>query len=356
MEGFVQKRAMWARQGGWSRVIGVFLLASAAAGEAEAREVCPFWRDPAFYARAALPAAGHDEFTAGTVNLFRLFDDRQDQHEETVLTGGEFSRRILRIARYVARDLGSPSVLAVQEIEDDTVLVALAAALQRETGRRWVWRQGEVATDSDIRTGLLLDARLDVRHQESLFAVQPGARGPHFDRLPLVVDIDGGDTWPELGTLRVVVVHLKSQRGMDSKKDGDRVREKRVTQARRLAAWAREQAATGAPPLIVLGDFNAPAQDPDPERSEPMRLLLEDNTLVDTAGRFLKPAQRWTYRYRCVLQQLDHVLVSPVLVPRVRGYGIARGDTCLRAREKCDSRHSVSDHDGVVLRLEAAAD
>ncbi len=337
----------------WWRVVLAGLLAFLAA-DVFARESCPFFRDPAFYARASLPPAAAGEFTVGTLNVYRLFDDEQDQHEKDVLTPAEFSARITRIARYIAKDMGAPAVIALQEIEDDTSLKALANALQHETGRPWQWLLGEASVGSDIRTGLLLDARLSVLQQKSLFAAQPYERGPRFDRLPQWVDIDGGGAWPNLGTLRLVVVHLKSQSGMDSKKDGVRVREKRLWQAQRLADWAHEQVQAGAPPLLVLGDFNAPAQDPDVVRSEPMQRLLKNGALIDTAERFLTPGQRWTYRYRCSLQQLDHVLVSPALAPQVRGYGIVRGDTCLRTREKCDSQHSVSDHDGVVLRLKAA--
>ncbi|MFP5441184.1 MAG: endonuclease/exonuclease/phosphatase family protein [Gammaproteobacteria bacterium] len=326
--------------------LAIALLATAL--PAPAREECPFLRDPAYHARTPLPPAAAGELAIGTLNAFRLFDDEQDGHEKTVLRRADFVARIERMARYIARDMGAPAVLGLQELEDDTALAALAAALERETGRRYTYLLGEKTRDGDIHSGLLLDARLQLLRSESLFAAKPFDRGPRFDRLPLVAEVDAGAAWPGIGRLTLVVVHLKSQSGMQRPDDAECVREKRRAQAGRLAEWAREQ---GAAPLVVLGDFNAPAQDPDPVRAEPMRILLDEGALVDVAGRFLQPGQRWTYRYRCSLQQLDHVLLGPVLVRKVRGYAIARGDTCIRAREKCSAEKSVSDHEGVVLRL-----
>lgn len=343
----VRRRPLWPAL---SFVAGVILLPVVAQGAP--RPACPFERDPAFTARTALAPAGAGELAAGTLNLYRLFDAEQDGRESVRLTAAQFAARTARIARYVADDMGAPALLAVQEVEDDTALRALAAALRRETGRDWHFLVGDKAPDSDIRSGLLLDARIRVLRSESLFAGKPYERGPRFDRLPLVAELDASALSKAAARLTVVVVHLKSQRGLDQPEEAVRVREKRRSQAARLAAWTRARA-SGGERLLVLGDFNAPAPADagDPVRAEPLHILLADGGLADVAGRFLRPAQRWTYRYGCSLQQLDHVLVSPSLAESVSGYGIARGDTCLRARERCRPDVSVSDHEGVVLRL-----
>lgn len=318
------------------------------AGSAAAREECPFLRDPAYYARTPVVPAADGELAIGTLNVYRLFDDQQDGHEKTVLTHAQFVARIARIARYIVRDMGAPAVLALQELEDDTAAAALADALQRESGRPYRYLLGEKTADGDIHSALLLDARLRLLRTESLFAAKPYERGPRFDRLPLLAEIDAGPAWPGLGRMTLVVVHLKSQSGMQKPDSVARVQAKRLAQAGRLSTWADAHRAT---PLVLLGDFNAPAQDPDPARAEPMRLLLGNGALQDVAGGYLQPSQRWTYRYGCSLQQLDHVLLTAPLAPRVRGYAIARGDTCIRARERCSPEKSVSDHEGVVLRL-----
>jgi len=323
----------------------IVVLSDACHADAFARESCAFKRDPAYWAKTPVSAARSGETSFATQNLYRYFDDENDRGERDVLTPAQFAARTQRLARYIARDLGAPSVLALQEIEDDTALAALAAALGRETGRPYRALLGDVSGGGDIRNALLFDARLRVRQQASLFARTPRDGKPLHDRLPLVADIDTGDGV----TVTLVVVHMKSLRGIGKGND-DRVADKRRFQARELAAWTRAQVAKGRR-LIVLGDFNATAVDSDATRAEPLQILLRDGALNDPAAQFLKPTQRWTYVYGCELNQLDHVLVSPALLPAVSGYAIARGDTCIRAKEKCSSTRSVSDHDGVVLKL-----
>lgn len=328
-------------------ILLLILLPVLAAVPAQAREECPFLRDPAYWARTPVAAAPAGELAVATLNVYRLFDDEQDDRESTRLTTAQLQERIRRIARYVATDLGAPAVLGLQEVEDDTVLRLLAAALTQQTGRGYRFVLGEKAPGTDIRTALLVDDRVRIVRTEHLFAAAAYQSGPRFDRLPLVAELAVAGL---PGRITVVVVHLKSQRGLEQADQAARVLAKRRHQAATLAAWTRRRSADGVR-LLVLGDFNAPVQDGDKARTEPMQILLADGGLVDVAGRYLQPGQRWTYRYRCSLQQLDHVLVSPALVPAVRGYAIARGDTCLRVREKCRVETSVSDHDGVVLRL-----
>jgi predicted extracellular nuclease len=328
---------------GWG--LAALLLVSAACTQAVARESCTFKRDPAYWAKTPVSAARSGEISFATQNLYRYFDDENDRGERDVLTPAQFAARTQRLARYIARDLGAPAVLALQEIEDDTALAALAAAVGRETGRPYRALMGEVSGGSDIRNALLFDARLRVRPQASLFARTPRAGKPLHDRLPLVADIDTGSG----ATVTVVVVHMKSLRGIGKGGDG-RVADKRRYQAKELAAWTRAQVAKGRR-LIVLGDFNATAVDSDATRAEPLQILMRDGALDDPAAQFLKPTQRWTYVYGCELNELDHVLVSPALLPAVSGYAIARGDSCIRAKEKCSPERSVSDHDGVVLKL-----
>lgn len=319
-----------------------------AAPAASARTACEVVRDPALYARTPVAAAPAGQLAVGTLNAYRLFDDERDGRESLVLSTRDFRARVARIARYIADDMGAPAIVALQEIEDTTALAALAEALGHETGRRYRYLLGDVAGDGDIRNALLFDAGFRLVGVQSLFDRSPRAGLPLHDRLPLVVDLDTGAH----GRLVVVVVHMKSMRGLDSPRDGERVAAKRVFQARELADWVRGQAKQGRR-LVVLGDFNAPRTDRGDTRGEPLRILLEDGGLVDRAPSFLQPSQRWTYFYRqgCLLQQLDHVLASPALAPAISHYAIARGDTCVRAREKCDPARSVSDHEGVVVRL-----
>lgn len=327
-------------------IMVLFLWAALSwATPAQARESCAFLRDPAFYAKSPVAQVGTGELAVGTLNAYWLFDHEQDGNESLVLTEREFVDRIARVARYIVQDMGAPQVIALQEVEDDTVLLALAGELQRQTGRSYRGVLGAASGDGLMRNALLVDARLRIMDSASLFARTPRDGKPLHDRLPLVVDIETG----KHGHLTFVVVHMKSLLGTERGSESERVFAKRRFQAQELADWIRQQ--PGARRLVVLGDFNTPVTERKDARGEPLHVLLGRDVLADPAGNFLKPSQRWNYKYRCLLQQLDHVLVSPALAPRVTGYEIARGDTCIRAREKCDTKKSVSDHDGVVLRL-----
>lgn len=325
---------------------GLAVLLAVFAASAPAREACPIKRDPAFWARTPVPPAAAGELAVGSLNLYRLFDHEQDGREGDVLSEREFRARTARIGRYLVDDMGAPAVIGLQEVEDDTALAALAQQLRAATGREYRWLLGEAAGNGDIRTALLYDARLRLLAVSSLFDRAANAGLPLHDRLPLVVDLDAGAH----GRLTFVVLHMKSPRGLDRPEQAARVIGKRRLQAQELVAWARAQVAAGRR-LVLVGDLNsAPVAGDDPV-GEPLRILLADGALADPAPAFLKPTQRWTYVYRCRAQQLDHVLVSRDLLPWVRGYAIARGDSCLRDRQKCDSRRSVSDHEGVVVRL-----
>lgn len=328
-----------------SRALAACLLLALLLPTAQARESCAFLRDPAFYARTPVAPAPARELAIGTLNAYWLFDHEEDGSETLVLTSQEFMARIDRVARYVTHDMGAPQIVALQEVEDETVLSALATELRRHTGRHYRFVLGEVSGDGQMRNALLVAEPLRIGERNSLFDRTPRDGKPLHDRLPLVVDVDAG----QHGELTFVVLHLKSLRGTDRGAEAGRVFAKRRFQAQELADWIRRQPSGRR--LVVLGDFNTPVTGRDDRRGEPLHLLAGDDMLADPAGRFLRPSQRWNYRYRCLLQQLDHVLVSPLLASRVAGYAIARGDTCIRAREKCDVRKSVSDHDGVVLRL-----
>lgn len=340
----------------WPAAPVIWLLLLLAAGPALARESCGFVRDPALRATLAVPPAGAGEWLVGTLNAFRLFDAEQDGREREVLTPAQFAARIERIARYIRVDMGAPALVALQEVEDETALVALTAVLRRDTGRQWRWLLG--ARDGDIATALLYEGTFELAGHEDLFS--PNRGGTHHDRFPLAVALRD----PAGRSLTVLVLHLKSMLGLDDAdpRERARVRDKRRGQAQDVARWLAPRLARGER-LLVLGDLNAPRGEPvsraprpdDALRAEPYRLLREAG-LVDRATDFLAPGQRWTYFYRrgCTLDQLDHVLASPPLATEIRDYAIVRGDTCVRAREACSSRASVSDHEAVVVRMRAA--
>ena len=84
---------------------------------------------------APLPVAvrprGDAEFTVGSLNVFRLFDDVDDPavdgRNDAVVSAAEYARRRAKLADYIVNVLDAPDVLAVQEAEKLGVLEDLAA-------------------------------------------------------------------------------------------------------------------------------------------------------------------------------------------------------------------------------------
>ncbi|MEE8523228.1 MAG: hypothetical protein V3T72_04795, partial [Thermoanaerobaculia bacterium] len=75
---------------------------------------------------------GDDEFTVGSLNLFRLFDDVDDPGPEDdgqVVSTVEFQTRLTKFSRYIREVLDSPDILALQEVESLNVANDLAARI-----------------------------------------------------------------------------------------------------------------------------------------------------------------------------------------------------------------------------------
>ncbi|HVS61992.1 MAG TPA: endonuclease/exonuclease/phosphatase family protein [Thermoanaerobaculia bacterium] len=296
---------------------------------------------------------------------------------------GDEPARFRRLAEVVVGALGSPDLVGLQEIQDDsgarddgTVssdgahrrLIAAIAALD---GPSYLFREVRPLDNRDggapganIRTSLLVRkdrgivpvdrpgedparatavAFLDKAGRPAV-SPSPGRLGlddPAFrdTRKPLVVqlEIDGEP-------LFVIVCHLSSKRGDDlpfgAVQPPRRASERqRIDQARSIARFVSDlMTLDPAVRVVVLGDLN------DFHFSKPL-VELEAGGLTN-ALLALPPEQRYTYVHQGVSQALDHVLLSPsllaagtpeVIIPRV-------GSEQPAARR-------VSDHDPLLVRI-----
>ena len=272
-------------------------------------------------------------FTFGTLNLDNLFDTVDDpDKDDPVLTSAEYQRKLDKLALLIRDGLGEPDFLAVQEAENDVVLLHLAAREGLTVNYEVIWvdspdRRGiDVAllynparvtvTGFEARQGCTAlvdglgpDGNLDVEDpQNALTCDLDGDGTPDgnrlFSRPPLVVamtaDLGQGEPLP----LWVVVNHWKSKR------EDTRTREytlpRRLEQAAFVAALVDEiEAAHPGAAVVVLGDLN------DTPASQPLAALAQSG-LWD-AVRGIPRGERYTYIYRGVSQTLDHVLVNGVL-------------------------------------------
>ncbi len=306
-------------------------------------------------APAGPPAAPAGGLTVAAWNLENLFDPVPDPggaSADVTPTADEYAAGLARRAASIARSLGSPDVLAVEEAENTGVLEDLARQPALLAARyRPVLVDGPDPRGIDV--GLLYrEDRLWLRSAEARqgctdvrvtgglttpCALATGTAGVLlFARPPLVVHLDRADTGERL---TFVVNHFKSQEGDAA--DSDRLRAAQAQFVRGLVAEL--QAADPGVPVIVLGDLN------DFEDGATLARLTGDGALVDLHGR-TGGTRPYTYVYQGVSEVLDYVLVDRTLVPRVREVRAvhANADYADPGRGVNGSSPHASDHDAVV--------
>lgn len=272
-----------------------------------------------------------DQWTLATLNLWRLRDARKDSDLDDPLSPALLSRRLDAIANHVQGALNAPHLLVVQEVENLSLLEALAGRLARAGYRyRAVLLEGNDPSGMDV--GLLYRAPVVLNNPQALFAAEQFRGRPLYSRPPLKVSLQA----PLKADL--VIVHLRSARDLKS----SRVFEKRRRQASRLAGWVVNQ--TG--PVIVAGDFNTTW---DAGRFSDSYQQFAVAGLFN-AWQSLEESERYSYRYRCRPQALDHIWLSPALQDDIEAVAVSRGSAG-RYKSLYGSKglSPISDHDALVV-------
>ena len=270
-------------------------------------------------------------FNVGTFNLHNLFDTLDDPlTQDSVLTGGEYQRRLEKSALAIVQ-LGLPDVLAVQEVENETVLQDLAnrpelngfyASMtfdgpdRRGLNVGMLYRPGKVDLLSSslaqgctgLVDGLGPDGNLDVENPQNQLTCTQAGDGPFdgnrlFSRPPLVAHFrlqaqPGLEFW-------VIANHWKSK--TEDTRDIIYTLARRVEQARFVARLGAQLARSHPQSaVIVAGDLN------DWPGSLPLKEL--ETAGWQQAWWTLPSDARYSYIYRGRSQALDHILAySPVL-------------------------------------------
>ncbi len=333
----------------------------------------PLHRAGAAPQSAALRGEG-DRLTVATFNVENL----------SPASGPE---KLERLAQDIVLRLGSPDLLALQEIQDDSgpmddgtviadrTLSSLIEAVAAAGGPDYEFRQIDPEDGSDggqpggnIRVAFLFrPERLQVVDRGNAGpaepnAVEPGPEGPRLRLSPgRVAPLEAAFLEdPETGfeasrkplaaeflfasrRLVLINVHLRSKRGDDRlfgsrQPPGLHSEGQRIAQARALADFVAPFL-SGRPPVgvVLLGDFN------ELEFRPPMRLLA-DRGLVNLIERVPAP-DRYTYVFEGNSEVLDHVLVSPALA------ATAEVEIVHLNADFAAPRRS-SDHDPVLVRLD----
>ena len=326
---------------------------------------------------AVIPASVRDrrraEFTVGSLNLFRLFDDVDDPGEtradgvvrnDAVVSAAEYQRRRDKLVRYIVDVLKAPDVLAVQEVEKLEVLQDLAGDIAA-AGINYVAFAEEGNDVGTIEVGFLVrdTMAVDAVTQLNKDEILDFDGSLLHDRPPLLLEarsINDGADYP----IALMVVHNRSLNGIDDPTNGDRVRAKRLAQAESIARSVNElQTANPAVRLVVLGDFNAfefsdgyvDAVGVISGGFDPDASLLPGTDYVDpdliNHVFSLPTGERYSFEFRGSAQALDHVLTSAALDMSFRGLEFGRGnaDASVDLINDGSTPLRSSDHDGIVL-------
>ncbi|HTH52063.1 MAG TPA: endonuclease/exonuclease/phosphatase family protein [Pyrinomonadaceae bacterium] len=327
----------------------------------------------------AVSPAGEREFTIGSFNIENFFDDEKNSDnvdKETVYSKEYFQKRLNKASLAIRKVLGMPDVLGVEECENLKALKKLAVKINADA---------VAAGLSDPKYDAYLEEGNDVRGIDSGFLVKTtkvkvletkqlakdvsldfkDAVGDQklFDRPPFMIRvqvIDAKSSDPL--TVTVIVNHLKSYLGIDSEKDGPRVREKRKQEAEWLANFVAERAkADPNEKVLVCGDFNAYLFSdgyndligtlkgkPDQRVTNPSKTYATG--LFDLADFIRDAGNRYSYVHDGSMQVLDHVLVNKPLSNALLKFGYARVDADFPVVWTADDTRPerLSDHDAPV--------
>jgi predicted extracellular nuclease len=310
-----------------------------------------------------------ERLTIATFNLENLSSRSSDE-------------KFKRLAAAIADNLGSPDIIAVQEVQDnsgpeddgtvrsDVTLSRLVRAIEVAGGVSYDVRSIDPEDGADggqpganIRNAFLFNPRRvgfpdrGERGEEaeamiagsSFTGSNPGLIAAHDPAFARREDGRGGSRKPLIGEFRfagrslyLVNLHLVSKGGDDpffGRRQPPRAAstDHRLAQAEAVARFV-DRLLEGNPEaqVVVLGDLN------DFEDSIPIR-ALEEIGLEDLIKR-LPRDDRYSYVYQGSSQVLDHILISPALA------GGAEVDAVHCNAEFPSARRS-SDHDPVVVRL-----
>jgi Endonuclease/Exonuclease/phosphatase family len=326
-----------------------------------------------------LPAASLGEIVVATWNLQRFFDDEDDPSVgEAVLTPAAFDMRLAKASLAIRNVLGSPDILAVEEVENLAALSALAdridadavAAGGSDPSYQAYLEEGNDPSGIDVGF-LVKSTRVDV------VAVTQEGKGTIFsfdgtllnDRPPLLLQAVAHPGVGSAFPLTVIVNHLRSLTDIEDSGKGPRVRAKRQEQAEYLAQLVQQrQLSDPGERILCLGDFNAFQFNDgyvdvmgtvrgDPTPADEVLLAspdLVDPDLVDLVDE-VPAAQRYTYVLDGNAEVLDHVLATSNLTAQVKRVAIAHFDVDFPAVLRGDASSPVqtSDHDPVVVVLGA---
>ena len=280
-------------------------------------------------------ATGEPAFTVASFNMQNFFDPRDPDGRGNRPSPRQHELRLSKFAATIRDELGAPDILALQEVENDAVLADLVArpelaalgyrhAMLPGPDRRgshlaMLWREGRVSLEDLRQEQRWLDRNGDPLPD---CADGPTDRRAVHPRPPLVADLTIHDV--ESGAtagLSMVVNHFTSK----FSPSGAPTEPRRIAQAEHVASIVDGiQARSPGRDVLVIGDLN------DREESRPLAVLTgpdDARRMVNVIAEHVPPAERYSFNYNGLTEQIDHVLATPDLALRTADAGIAHLNT-----------------------------
>lgn len=312
-----------------------------------------------------------EEITVASANLFRLFNDIDDPgsaDDDQIADSAEYANRLVKLAKYFVEDMKSPTIIALQEIENISVLQDLSVAIANAGGPSYISTLVEGNDVGGINVAYMYQAGSISNVMVTQLGkdeINPFDNSLLHDRPPLRLEADvilTEGTQP----LNLLVVHMRSRSSIDDNSDGDRVRNKRLNQANSIAVMAQSIIAEDPDkPLYVLGDFNAfeftdgyvdVVGQITGTAVEADNLLWSQPVLADgpltQAVQTLAADEQYSFIFQGSAQVLDNALMNDVALMNLVDMQYVRGQADANVNfEDGDSSLRSTDHDGFVLYI-----
>jgi len=308
-------------------------------------------------ASSPLEGGGPQFVTVGSYNVENLDPKNEDLakvYDKDEIDDDVGKGRFARIAEHIVKSLGSPDIMALQEIQDNDgaeisdvvsaseTLQTLVTAIKDAGGRDYKWIDMPPADDEEggqpggnIRCAFLYDEAKAKPIVETVGRIAD----PSFEgaRLPLVTRFAVGDKH-----ITVIDVHLSSKGGSDPlfgkvqpPKDG--TLGKRSEQARAIKTFVRTLP-DQSEPVLILGDFNTLWFE------EPLQVLTGGTPAFENLTIRDAPLERFSYVFEGNSQALDHALVSS-------SASASAEFRTLHVNSIYPEDQQMSDHDPKIVRL-----
>ncbi len=306
------------------------------------------------------PDAASDQpanyYSIGTLNCHELKDDDPDL----------LNTRLAKLSKYIRNVMKSPDIIALQEVENQNVIDALANKLNSDDASLNYTGYIKVHDNfSGINSAFLVRNNITVTDNKLVGTTATfnynGYSYDTFDRPPYVLyaEIDNF-------AFRVVNVHLRSRNSINDSQDGDFVRTKRHEQSLWLANFIQGiQSSNPTAKVAIAGDFNAfeftdgyvdvlgqITGDPDPLGALFEVQDIVNPPLIDLA-KVTASSNRYSYMYEGDAQVLDHIVLTSTFNNYYRYYKYVHANSDYPEYFEDDTSTPIgcSDHDGAVFRF-----